>query len=43
LGALAIGGNAWRREPFLPLLVPATHVSPCYPYRDQRTGETEEA
>jgi adenosylmethionine-8-amino-7-oxononanoate aminotransferase len=42
LGALAIGGNAWRREPFLPLLVPATHVSPCYPYRDQRPGETQE-
>jgi adenosylmethionine-8-amino-7-oxononanoate aminotransferase len=42
LGALAIGGNAWRREPFLPLLAPATHVSPCYAYRDQRPGETEE-
>ncbi|WP_354679545.1 aspartate aminotransferase family protein [Cupriavidus plantarum] len=41
LGALAIGGNAWRREPFLPLLVPAHHVSPCYAYRDQRVGETE--
>lgn len=40
LGALAIGGNAWRREPFLPLLVPAHHVSPCYAYRDQRAGET---
>lgn len=42
LGALAIGGNAWRREPFLPLLVPAHHVSPCYAYRDQRPEETEE-
>jgi adenosylmethionine-8-amino-7-oxononanoate aminotransferase len=42
LGALAIGGNAWRREPFLPLLVPASHVSPCYAYRDQHPGETEE-
>ena len=42
LGALAIGGNAWRREPFLPLLVPAHHVSPCYAYRDQRADETEE-
>src|SRR3546814_248267 len=42
LGALAIGGNAWRREPFLPLLVPAHHVSPCYAYRDQFPGETEE-
>ncbi|NYT44217.1 aspartate aminotransferase family protein [Alcaligenaceae bacterium] len=42
LGALAIGGNAWRRAPFLPLLVPAHHVAPCYPYRDQLAGETEE-
>ncbi|GAB2887267.1 aspartate aminotransferase family protein [Paralcaligenes ginsengisoli] len=42
LGALAIGGNAWRREPFLPLLVPAHHVSPCYAYRDQLATETEE-
>lgn len=41
LGALAIGGNAWRREPFLPLLVPAHHVSPCYAYRDQTAGETD--
>ncbi|MBV6272615.1 aspartate aminotransferase family protein [Alcaligenaceae bacterium CGII-47] len=43
LGALAIGGNAWRRAPFLPLLVPAHHVSPCYAYRDQREDETEQA
>ncbi|WP_298019336.1 aspartate aminotransferase family protein [uncultured Castellaniella sp.] len=43
LGALAIGGNAWRRQPFLPLLTPAHHVSPCYAYRDQRPDETEEA
>ncbi|CAG4927485.1 aspartate aminotransferase family protein [Paraburkholderia saeva] len=43
LGALAIGGNAWRREPFLPLLIEAHHVSPCYAYREQRAGETEEA
>lgn len=43
LGALAIGGNAWRREPFLPLLIEAHHVSPCYAYRDQRAGETDEA
>ena len=42
LGALAIGGNAWRREQFLPLLVPAHHVSPCYPYRDQLPQESEE-
>ncbi|MBU9220296.1 aspartate aminotransferase family protein [Burkholderia multivorans] len=43
LGALAIGGNAWRREPFLPLLIEAHHVSPCYAYRQQRADETEEA
>jgi adenosylmethionine-8-amino-7-oxononanoate aminotransferase len=42
LGALAVGGNAWRREPFAPILVPATHVAPCYPYREQRAGETAE-
>jgi adenosylmethionine-8-amino-7-oxononanoate aminotransferase len=41
LGALAIGGNAWRREPFLPLLVPAHHVSPCFAYRERRDGETD--
>lgn len=42
LGALAIGGNQWRREPFAPILIPATHVSPCYPYREQQAGETPE-
>ncbi|MBP0595075.1 aspartate aminotransferase family protein [Paraburkholderia sp. LEh10] len=42
LGALAIGGNAWRREPFLPLLIDAHHVSPCYAYREQRADETQE-
>lgn len=43
LGALAVGGNAWRREPFAPILVEATHVAPCYPYREQRPDETPEA
>lgn len=42
LGALAIGGNQWRREPFAPLLMPVTHVAPCYPYREQLAGETPE-
>ena len=41
LGALAIGGNAGRREPFLPLLVQAHHVSPCYAYREQREYEDD--
>ena len=42
LGALAVGGNEWRRAPFAPLLVPASHVSPCYAYREQRIDETPE-
>ena len=41
LGALAIGGNAWRREPFLPLLTETHHVSACYAYRDQAADESE--
>jgi adenosylmethionine-8-amino-7-oxononanoate aminotransferase len=43
LGALAVGGNAWRRKQFEPLLVEATHVSPCYPYRGRQAGETDTA
>ena len=43
LGALAVGGNEWRRRQFAPLLIDVTHVSPCYPYRDQQPGETPEA
>jgi adenosylmethionine-8-amino-7-oxononanoate aminotransferase len=40
LGALAVGGNAWRRAQFAPLLIDVEHVSPCYEYRDRRDGET---
>jgi adenosylmethionine-8-amino-7-oxononanoate aminotransferase len=43
LGALAVGGNAWRRAQFAPLLVEVTHVSPCYAYRDRRDDESAEA
>ncbi|MGB0682308.1 MAG: aspartate aminotransferase family protein [Magnetovibrionaceae bacterium] len=43
LGALGVGGNVWRREPFSPLLTPATHIAPCYAYRDQGSDETAEA
>jgi len=43
LGALAVGGNAWRRKQFEPLLVEATHVSPCYAYRGKQAGEAEAA
>jgi len=43
LGALAAGGNAWRRRQFEPLLVEVSHVSPCYAYRGRSTGETDDA
>ena len=43
LGALAVGGNRWRRAQFEPLLIGVSHVSPCYPYRDQRAEETVDA
>ena len=41
LGALAVGGNQWRRKQFEPLLVGATHVSPCYAYRGKEAGESD--
>jgi adenosylmethionine-8-amino-7-oxononanoate aminotransferase len=41
LGALAVGGNAWRRQQFAPLLIDVEHVAPTYAYRDQRKDETE--
>jgi adenosylmethionine-8-amino-7-oxononanoate aminotransferase len=43
LGALAVGGNAWRRRQFDPLLIDVAHVTPCYPYREQRAGEDDAA
>jgi adenosylmethionine-8-amino-7-oxononanoate aminotransferase len=43
LGALAVGGNAWRRRQFAPLLIDVTHVAPCYEYRDRHAGEGAEA
>jgi adenosylmethionine-8-amino-7-oxononanoate aminotransferase len=42
LGALAVGGNLWRRQPFDPILIDVDHVSPCYTYRDKRRQETDE-
>jgi len=41
LGALAVGGNAWRRQQFAPLLIDVEHVAPTYDYRDRRADETE--
>ena len=43
LGALSTGGNAWRREPFAPLMIETSHISPCYEYRGRQEGETPEA
>ncbi|MFW5834218.1 MAG: aspartate aminotransferase family protein [Pseudomonadota bacterium] len=43
LGALAVGGNAWRRAQFEPVLIDVEHVTPCYAYREQQGGETDEA
>ena len=42
LGALAVGGNAWRRRQFAPLLIDVAHVAPCYEYRDRRDDESAE-
>ncbi len=42
LGALAVGGNEWRRKQFTPLLIDVAKVSPCYEYRYRKSGETEE-
>jgi adenosylmethionine-8-amino-7-oxononanoate aminotransferase len=41
LGALAAGGNEWRRAQFSPLLIETHHVGPCYAYRYQRQGESD--
>lgn len=41
MGALATGGNQWRREPFAPLMIETSHIAPCYAYREQRDGESE--
>ena len=40
LGALAVGGNEWRRQQFAPLLIETSHVSPCYEYRDRCDDES---
>jgi adenosylmethionine-8-amino-7-oxononanoate aminotransferase len=42
LGALAAGGNAWRREPYAPLLSSAfSHVTPAFAYHEKRDSESE--
>jgi adenosylmethionine-8-amino-7-oxononanoate aminotransferase len=42
LGALAAGGNAWRRAPYAPLLSDAfSHVTPAFAYHEKRDGESD--
>ncbi|MGY6534025.1 MAG: aspartate aminotransferase family protein [Pararhodobacter sp.] len=43
LGALAAGGNLWRRAQFAPLLAEVSHIAPCYEYRDRQPGENLQA
>jgi adenosylmethionine-8-amino-7-oxononanoate aminotransferase len=43
LGALATGGNEWRRAQFRPLLIETHHIDPCYAYRLQEAGESDAA
>ena len=38
LAALAYGGNAGRRRPYLAAMPRAEHVAPCHPYRCTATG-----
>ena len=41
LGALAVGGNEWRRSQFAPLLIDTHHIAPCYAYREKLDHETD--
>ncbi|MFN3402024.1 MAG: aspartate aminotransferase family protein, partial [Ferrovibrio sp.] len=43
VGALSVGGNAWRRQQFAPMLIEAHHIAPCFEYRDRQPDETPEA
>jgi adenosylmethionine-8-amino-7-oxononanoate aminotransferase len=42
LGALAVGGNAWRRRQFAPLLIDVAHVTPCFEYRERDAAESQD-
>ncbi|MBK3664550.1 aspartate aminotransferase family protein [Bradyrhizobium diazoefficiens] len=42
LGALAAGGNAWRRAPYAPLLSAAfSHVTPAFAYHEKHDVESD--
>ena len=42
LGALAVGGNEWRRAQFAPLLIDVSHIAPCFEYRGREDAESAE-
>ncbi|MGN6572964.1 MAG: aspartate aminotransferase family protein [Pseudolabrys sp.] len=42
-GALAVGGRAWQRKAFAPLLIETHHVTPVYEYLEKLSGETPDA
>ncbi|CAN8102978.1 unnamed protein product [Discula destructiva] len=43
LGSLAMGGHVFRRAMFEPMLADTiSKVSPCYPYRHKKTGESDQ-
>ncbi|MEM7173569.1 MAG: aspartate aminotransferase family protein, partial [Pseudomonadota bacterium] len=42
LGALSVGGNIARRKLYEPILINASHIPPCYAYRNQSEGESAE-
>jgi adenosylmethionine-8-amino-7-oxononanoate aminotransferase len=42
LGALGVGGNAWRRAQFAPILVDNHYIDPCYAYRYRFEDESAE-
>ncbi len=42
LGALAVGGNEWRREAFRPMLIEGHHIAPCFEYRERLETETQD-
>jgi adenosylmethionine-8-amino-7-oxononanoate aminotransferase len=43
LGALAAGGNVWRRAAYEPLLIDVSLVDPCFAYHHAQPDETPEA
>ena len=41
LGALAAGGNKWRRDQFATLLIDTHHIAPCFAYRGKNESEDD--